>query len=105
MKILAINGSHRGDQGHTRFLIDLLFQGACAAGAECECISLAKVQVNRCMACGRCHTEKHDLQCVQDEKDHVRGIFRRLETDTLQDTQEEVCGKGKGDAASTHGKC
>jgi hypothetical protein len=25
MKILAINASHRGDQGHTRFLIDNSF--------------------------------------------------------------------------------
>ena len=36
MKILAINASHRGDQGYTRFLIDRLFQGASAAGAECD---------------------------------------------------------------------
>jgi multimeric flavodoxin WrbA len=42
MKILAINGSHRGDQGHTRFLIDLVFRGARAAGAECECLAKVK---------------------------------------------------------------
>ena len=31
MKILAISASPRGDQGHTRFLIDKLFQGAVSA--------------------------------------------------------------------------
>ena len=42
MKLLAINGSHRGDKGHTRHLLDLLFQGASEAGAECEIVTLAK---------------------------------------------------------------
>jgi NAD(P)H-dependent FMN reductase len=78
MRILAINGSHRGDQGHTRFLIDLLFRGARGAGAECECVSLATVRVNRCLACGRCHTGKHPLRCVQEEQDDVRAVFEKM---------------------------
>jgi multimeric flavodoxin WrbA len=38
MKILAINGSNRGKHGYTQFLIDKVFEGAKANGAECETI-------------------------------------------------------------------
>lgn len=78
MKILAINGSHRGGKGHTQFLIDRLFQGAAAAGAACECVRLADMRINRCLACGRCHDDDHYLRCVYDEKDDVRSIFRKM---------------------------
>jgi len=78
MKILAINASHRGDRGHTHFLINKLFQGATVAGAECETIALAKLKINRCLACGHCHTDDHPLQCVYDDKDDVRAVFRRM---------------------------
>ncbi len=78
MKILAINGSHRGGKGHTQFLIDRLFQGAAAVGAACECVCLADMRINRCLACGRCHDDDHYLRCVYDEKDDVRSIFRKM---------------------------
>src|SRR5512138_1920855 len=78
MKIFAINASHRGDRGHTRFLIDKLFLGATSAGAACEVVTLAKLRINRCLACLRCHADAHSLQCVYDEKDDVRSIFRKM---------------------------
>jgi multimeric flavodoxin WrbA len=78
MKIVAINASHRGDKGHTHFLIDKLFQGATAAGAGVEEVILAELKVNRCLSCGRCHTEKHHLQCVYDGKDDVRAVFQKM---------------------------
>ena len=78
MKIIAINSSHRGDNGYTRFLIDKLFQGATAAGAECEVITLAKLKINRCLACGECKSDKHFLRCVYDDKDDVRMIFNKM---------------------------
>lgn len=78
MKIIAINASYRGDRGHTRFLIDKIFQGATAAGAEGQVVTLAKLKINRCLACGRCHTEEHHLQCVHDGKDDVRAVFQKM---------------------------
>ena len=78
MKILAINASHRGDKGHTHFLIGKLFQGAAASGAECEAITLAKLKINHCLACGQCHTGGHLLQCIYDDKDDVRAVFRKM---------------------------
>ena len=78
MKILAINASYRGDKGHTRFLIDKLFAGASAAGAECRVVTLARLKINRCMACGQCQTEKHSLKCVHDDRDDVAAVFRQM---------------------------
>jgi len=75
MKITAINASHRGDQGHTRFLIDRIFQGAQEAGAECEVITLSRLKIGRCLACAQCQTEAHYLRCVQEDKDDVRQVF------------------------------
>ena len=77
-KILAINSSHRGDSGYSRFLIDKLFKGATAAGAECEVVTLAQLNINRCLACDKCHTEGQRLQCVYDEKDDVRMVFNKM---------------------------
>ena len=78
MKILAINGSHRGDKGYTHFLLEKLFHGAVEAGAECETIPLAKLRINRCLGCGQCHTDDHLLQCVYDDKDDVKAVFQKM---------------------------
>jgi NAD(P)H-dependent FMN reductase len=78
MKLLAINGSHRGDKGHTRYLLDLLFQGASEAGAECEIVTLAKYKINRCLSCGECHGAEHYLQCAYRDRDDVASIFDRI---------------------------
>lgn len=78
MKIIGINGSHRGDSGHSRFLLDLLFSGASAAGADCEVVTLSKHKINRCLACGKCHTPEHYLKCMYAEKDDVDGIFDKI---------------------------
>jgi len=78
MKILAINASYRGDQGHTRFLIDHLFRGAVSAGAQCEVVTLARVKINRCLGCEQCQTAEQYLQYVYDGKDGVRSIFEKM---------------------------
>jgi len=78
MKIIAINGSYRGDKGHSRHLIDLLFEGAQAAGADCEVVTLARQKINRCMACGECHMPEHYLKCINTEKDDVARIFAKI---------------------------
>lgn len=78
MKILALNASYRGDNGHTRVLLDHLGEGARAAGAEFEVVTLAAHKINRCLACDRCHGQEQYLQCVYHQKDQVAGIFARM---------------------------
>jgi NAD(P)H-dependent FMN reductase len=83
MKILAINGSHRGADGHLGTLLERLFHGAQAEGAQCETIHLARKKVLRCLSCDRCHTPESYLQCIQREKDDVAAIFEAMKAADL----------------------
>jgi NAD(P)H-dependent FMN reductase len=74
-RILALNASHRGDRGQTRFFLDCLLQGAAGAGAECEVVTLARLKINRCLSCYRCQTGEPHLVCVYDGKDDVRSVL------------------------------
>lgn len=78
VKILAINGSHRGDKGSTQYLIDLLADGARSEGADFETVVLARKKINRCLGCFKCEEESHLLRCIFDEKDDVQDIFKQM---------------------------
>jgi NAD(P)H-dependent FMN reductase len=78
MKILAINGSYRGEKGQTSAFLELLFSGAREAGAECEEIALSKQKINRCLGCDTCHTPEHYLKCVYTDKDDTARIFEKI---------------------------
>jgi len=78
MKILAINGSHKGKGGYTHFLISKLFQGVINAGGECEEITLADLNIKMCKACGVCNTKNHLLKCIYEDKDDVSMIFNKM---------------------------
>jgi multimeric flavodoxin WrbA len=78
MRIVAINSSHRGDKGLTRFFLDRLVHGAAAAGADCEVITLAKLRMNRCISCRRCQTGEPHLRCVYHDKDDVAMVFEKM---------------------------
>jgi multimeric flavodoxin WrbA len=83
VKILAINGSHRGGRGATQYLIDLVAEGARAAGASFDDVALARQKIQRCLGCFACET-RHPLRCVWDGKDDVAAIFQRMrEADLL----------------------
>ncbi|MBA4383106.1 MAG: hypothetical protein C0410_00065 [Anaerolinea sp.] len=78
MKILAINGSYRGQKGQTSAFLELLFSGAREAGANCEEIALSKFKINRCLGCDTCHTPEHYLNCVYSDKDDTALIFSKM---------------------------
>lgn len=78
MRILAINGSHRGRRGFTQVLLDHMKAGAEEGGAEFETIVLAEKTINRCSGCETCHTERSYLRCVFEDKDEVQAIFREM---------------------------
>ncbi len=78
MKILAINGSHRGRKGFTHFLIHRIFKGAIEAGAECEEVVLAKTKMNYCISCGKCNSKSQYLKCVFEDKDDVKSVFDKM---------------------------
>lgn len=78
MHILAINGSHRGDKGWTRFLIDRLLSGALAAGATGEVVTLSRLKINHCLSCYHCQNEEPHLQCLYHERDDAAMIFEKM---------------------------
>ena len=83
MKILAINGSYRGDKGQTNALLEVLLSGAREAGADCEVVALAKHKINRCLGCDTCHTAEHYLKCVYSDKDDAAAVFEKIATADL----------------------
>jgi multimeric flavodoxin WrbA len=82
-KILAINGSYRGEKGHSHFLLEELFKGARFAGAECEEVVLARARMRRCLACDECHAPEHFLECTYAGRDDVAGIFEKMKAADL----------------------
>jgi multimeric flavodoxin WrbA len=78
MRMLAINSSHRGDRGFTRFFVDKMLQGAIQAGADCEVVTLARLKVNRCLSCYRCQTSEPRLVCIYNDQDDVKTIFDKM---------------------------
>jgi len=78
MRIVAINGSYRGDRGHTRFLLDKIVEGVTAAGGQAEVVSLARLKVNRCLGCGVCQEPDSKGRCVHADKDDVASVFEKM---------------------------
>jgi len=78
MKILAINGSHRGSNGYTSFLLKKIETGAKLANADFKIIELASCKINRCIACSKCQTTEHYKQCVFDDKDDGLQIIESI---------------------------
>lgn len=78
MKILAINGSHRGKNGFTQLVLETIFNGARRAGADCETVNLADIRIHPCIACNACHTENNYLKCVYEDTDDVNTVFEKM---------------------------
>jgi multimeric flavodoxin WrbA len=78
MKILAINGSHRGQKGHTQFLLDLLAKGIVSGGGEFEAVTLAEKKINHCLSCGKCNSKDHYLKCVHEDKDDMKSVLEKM---------------------------
>jgi len=78
MKILAINGSHRGRLGCTQLLLDKLAEGVTVEGAEFETVVLAEKKINSCLACGFCGKQETAGHCVYETEDDVKDIFDKM---------------------------
>lgn len=63
MKILGILGSPH-DKGNTALLLDAVLDGAAKAGAEIEKIGVAGLELNFCIACGKCYATG---KCFRDD--------------------------------------
>lgn len=78
MKLLAVNGSHRGKEGVTYHCIEKIFQGASKKGAKCEVINLMEYKINQCIGCNLCHSKESYLKCIYSGKDDVDILFNKI---------------------------
>ena len=78
MKILAINGSHRGRQGCTQLLLDKMSEGVRAEGAEFETVVLAEKKINSCLACDFCSKPATRGHCIYEQEDDIKDIFDQM---------------------------
>ena len=51
MKVLAINGSPKGNKGNTEHLLQAFLKGATDAGAETEVVYLKDKEIHHCIGC------------------------------------------------------
>lgn len=75
MKIVAVNGSHKGEAGNTNIMINAFLKGAEKTGAEVANIILAKKELKPCTSCKACWFNTPG-QCVI--KDDMASILQLL---------------------------
>lgn len=66
MKVLAINGSPRGQFGNTEVLLKPFLEGCTEAGAEVETIYLKDKEIKHCIGCFTCWT-KTPGKCIHED--------------------------------------
>ncbi|AZV56571.1 flavodoxin family protein [Clostridium sp. AWRP] len=81
MKVLALNGSPRGEQGNTEVILENFLKGCSKAGADVETIYLKDKKINHCSGCFTCWT-KTPGKCVY--KDDMSELLDKIkETDVM----------------------
>lgn len=75
MKIVAFNGSPRGQIGNTEHILKSFMAGAREAGAETETVYLKDMQINHCIGCFTCWL-KTPGECVH--QDDMPALLNKL---------------------------
>ena len=75
MKILAINGSPRGESGNTEVILKPFLKGCEEAGAEIETIYLKDKDIKHCSGCFTCWT-KTPGKCIH--KDDMEELLHKI---------------------------
>ncbi len=75
MKILAINGSPRGESSNTQTMLKAFLKGAAAKGAETEIVLLSEKTIHPCKGCFACWV-KTPGECIQ--KDDMKEVLKKL---------------------------
>lgn len=75
MKILALNGSPRGEKGNTEVLLKPFLKGAEEAGSEIETVYLKDKNIKHCSGCFTCWT-KTPGKCIH--KDDMEELLDKI---------------------------
>lgn len=83
MKIVVINGSHRGKIGNTNILVEAFLRGVKAAGAETENILLAEKRIEHCKACKACWFNTPGCCVIKDDMADIINLIRSADVRVL----------------------
>ncbi|BCZ45634.1 flavodoxin family protein [Clostridium gelidum] len=75
MKVLAINGSPKGQFGNTEVILKPFLEGCTEAGAEIEIIYLKDKKIKHCIGCFNCWT-KTPGKCIH--KDDMEELLEKI---------------------------
>ncbi len=75
MKIIAVNGSPRGEKSNTQTILASFLKGARAAGAETEIALLSEKRIYPCQGCFACWV-KTPGRCIQ--KDDMEELLQKM---------------------------
>jgi len=75
LKIIAINGSPRGEASNTQTILKAFLKGAAAKGAETEIVLLSKKTIHPCKGCFACWIKTPGV-CIQ--KDDMAELTEKL---------------------------
>lgn len=73
MKILALNGSPRGENGNTEVILKPFLKGAEEAGAEIETVYLKDKDIKHCIGCFTCWTKTPGKCIHKDDMEELLG--------------------------------
>jgi multimeric flavodoxin WrbA len=73
MKILALNGSPRGEKGNTEVILKLFLKGCREAGADVETVYLKDKDINHCSGCFTCWTKTPGKCIYKDDMEELLG--------------------------------
>ncbi|OOM75655.1 NADPH-dependent FMN reductase [Clostridium puniceum] len=75
MKIVAINGSHRGKNGNTNVMVSAFLKGAEMAGAEIANIFLMEKDIKYCLACKTCWFNNPGKCIIKDDMAEIMSVI------------------------------
>lgn len=74
MKILAINGSPKGQASNTNVMVTAFLKGAQAAGAETVNAYLAEKEIKHCKGCFSCWTASPGQCVIKDDMEEIMAL-------------------------------
>lgn len=83
MKIIAINGSHKGKNGNTDVMVKAFLKGAKEAGAEIENIYLSDKNINHCKDCKACWFKNPGHCIIKDDMEEIMYKFKNADITIL----------------------